>query len=91
MATVSNDTPVAIAKSGVTVPLPPVTADMDGRTFQFMQVGGTTAFVLNGIAVISQSGTTNVGYLPDAAGDTITVMAAYDSAVSWYVLGNIIQ
>jgi hypothetical protein len=82
--------PCSYGGSGVTVNVPAVTKEIDGLELTFINSTGTTGFALYGTAINTSSGTTHGAGMtsplwPDAIGDSITVVACYDSAVSWYV------
>uniref|UniRef100_A0A6H1ZJL9 Uncharacterized protein n=1 Tax=viral metagenome TaxID=1070528 RepID=A0A6H1ZJL9_9ZZZZ len=82
--------------SGLTVSLPTVTDALDGWELTITKVGsGTTEIVPYGTAVGTASGTTPGDALStlilNAVGDSITLQAACNSEVSWFVKSSFIQ
>lgn len=73
--------------SGVTVHLPTPTAVLDGlRITLFKTDSGTTPFFVysGGLPIVHASGVTD-GVLSDAQGDSITLVAKFESGVSWFL------
>lgn len=76
--------------TGVTLVLSTPTAATDGEVYDFILAdsGATDAFLYaGGIPINNASGTTDACTL-DAQGDSITVMADYDSAVSYWIINH---
>ena len=107
-ATIYSDRcPAGSAKSGNTVYLPDITADLDKKKFTFTNELGTTPFVLydpNGrFRFAAATGATpfssltnlqsGVTTIPDSVGESITIMARYlpTTASGWYVVGKMIE
>ena len=88
--TVWTQSPYGYAKSGLTVTLPAVQSDMDGHIYNFMAIptSGTTRFVLYGTSVATTSGVTQstYGLYNYSVGSCISVMAMYNSGVSWVIV-----
>jgi len=79
---------IGIAAAGVTIVLPTPTAAMHLEEWTFVKNdSGTTkvVFYAGGLPIDSTSGTTNVNFDPDAAGDVVTLIASYGTGVSWYL------
>lgn len=79
---------IGIANAGVTIVLPTPTAAMHLEEWTFLKTdSGTTkvVFYSGGLPIDSASGTTNVNFDPDAAGDVVTLIPSYNTGVSWYL------
>ncbi len=91
----SSDIQVGDAGTGVTVTVDSldITVAIDGTEVTFVNDGGITPFVLydpNGQIVGTSTGVSNIGYLPDADGDSITIVADYANT-KWWIKSSQIQ
>jgi len=90
--TASKSGYIGDGKSGTTVNLPTITQSMDGWTVTIVKIDSGTSEVVPyaaGLPVGYASGTTPGASLStllmNAQGDSVTLMADYDSGVSWWV------
>ncbi|EFK95617.1 hypothetical protein LDC_2374, partial [sediment metagenome] len=85
------------ARAGTTVVLPTVTEIMDGWELTIIKIdSGTSELVpYSSVPFGNASGTTagaNVAtYVMNAQGDSITIIADYNSAVSWWIKSAVIH
>jgi hypothetical protein len=88
---------LGVARTGTTVVLPTVTEFMDGWELTIIKVDSGTSEVVpySSVPLGNASGTTpgaNVTtYLLNAQGDSVTLIADYNSSVSWWIKSAVIH